>query len=361
MAKITVLVLASSIVFSHGIFASGQLYFLPDVQDVTSVSWSPDGDHILSSGFDGTIRLWKADTCESGPFIYIDDPRVPEGEDAFRSLRRGVMSVAWSPDGKRFVAGLRDRTVRLYQLEWEDRLGPSFEEIETFTVEGQGGLRTVAYSADGRMVASAGHDGSVRLWDAKKHGTMIREFKGHSDMVEAVIFSHDAKMLISAGEDGTIKTWDVATGQIKSSLTAPGPISALALSRDGQLVAGAITRPDKQHFNVLVWGVRNWQVAQTIDIPDRGKSLSFNRDGNHVAIAMWGRSEGTVWSIESGKFLFKFLSPLDQGIRGISYSPDGNYIAVGQEPGTPFLINSSTGEIVREFGKCSAPRERRKE
>jgi WD40 repeat protein len=190
---------------------------------------------------------------------------------------------------------------------------------------------------------------------------MIREFKGHSDTVEAVIFSFDAKTVISAGQDGTIKTWDVATGQIKSSLTVPGPVSALALSRDGRFVAGSITRPDEKHFDVLVWRVRDWHAVQDIDIQERANSLSFNRDGNHVATAMWGSSEGTVWNVESGKSLFKFSSPLDQGIRGISYSPDGNYIAAGKESGTPFLIDSSTGEIICEFGKSPAPSEHRKE
>jgi WD40 repeat protein len=99
MIKMTVLVFASNILLSPVTSTTGQMYFSPNMQDVTSVAWSPGGDHILSTGLDGTIRLWKAETCESGPFIYIDDPRVPEGEDAFRSVRRGVMSVAWSPDG----------------------------------------------------------------------------------------------------------------------------------------------------------------------------------------------------------------------------------------------------------------------
>jgi WD40 repeat protein len=350
MLKLIVLAFVTGVSIGEGQQASGQMVFLPDVQDVTSVAWSPDGNYILSSGFDGTIRLWKSDTCHSGPFIYIDDPRVPEGEDRFRSVRRGVMSVAWSPDGKRFVAGLRDRTVRLYQLEWNH--ASLFQEVAIFTVEGQGGLRTVAYSADGRMVASAGHDGAVRLWEAENMGTMLQEFSGHDDVVEGVIFSPDARIVISAGHDRTIRKWDVTTGRLNSSFQAPGPVSALALSRDGQFVAGGITRSDGKHLAVL-WRVDDWQEVQIIEITGRANSMSFSPDGKRLAVALWGGGGG-IWSVETGKASFK----LDQGIgiRGISYSPDGNFIAVGGE--TLFVINAGNGEIVREFGKCQLPSKR---
>jgi WD40 repeat protein len=91
---------------------------------------------------------------------------------------RGVMSVAWSPDGVQFVAGVRDGTVRLYGLESGNSDQPVIKEMEQLKVEGQGGVRTVAFSGDGRMLASAGHDGIVRVWATDNKRSLIREFKG---------------------------------------------------------------------------------------------------------------------------------------------------------------------------------------
>jgi WD40 repeat protein len=350
--KFAIPLLAMSILPFEEIHALAQMTFSPDIQGVTSVAWSPDGTHILSSGFDGTIRLWKADTCESGPFIYIDDPRVPQGEEAFRSPMRGVMSLAWSPDGKQFVAGLRDGTVRLYRINLDTPEDELFEEVAAFSTTGYRGLRTVAYSPKGHVVASAGHDNSIRLWEAKKYGSMIRELTGHLDAVETILFSHNAATLISSGRDGTIRTWDVATGQIKTSITAPGPVSALALSSDGRLVAGAISQSG--HHRVLVWQATDWQELHSIEVEHPAHSLAFNRNGSQIATGGF-QDTGTIWSIESGKPIFKTLSATERTIRGIEYSPNGAYLVAGTQVGTPILISASTGEIVRQFGKCALP------
>lgn len=345
--------LATSILLSPHTFA--QMYFLPDEQDVTSVDWSPDGTKILSSGFDGTIRLWDAATCESGPFIYIDDPRVPEGEYSFRSVRRGILSIAWSPDGHYFVAGLRDRTVRLYRLQWDYPKRELFEELAVFSAEGQLGLRSVAFSPDGQIIASAGHDGVVRLWEAKRNGALIRELKGHSDVVNTVMFSTDASLVFSGGLDGTIRSWDIATGEMKSSTTVPGQISALALSPDGAIITGAIYRQDRSHFEILVVRVRDWRELHTIKLRHPVNSIAISRDGKYVTGAGSEDYEGHVWSMDTGELALTFTSQSGTSFRGLSYSPDGRYLVAGRQQKTPILVSTATGETIREFGKCSMP------
>ncbi|MEQ1654340.1 MAG: WD40 repeat domain-containing protein [Nitrospira sp.] len=345
--------LATSILLSPHTLA--QMLFLPDEQDVTSVDWSPDGTRILSSGFDGTIRLWNAASCESGPFIYIDDPRVPEGEESFRSVRRGILSIAWSPDGHYFAAGLRDRTVRLYQLQWDHPRRELFEELAVFSAEGQLGLRSVAFSPDGRMIASAGHDGVVRLWEANRNGALIRELKGHSDVVNTVLFSTDASLVFSGGLDGTIRSWEITTGEMKSSTTVPGQISTLALSPDGALITGAVHRYGPSRSEILVVRVRDWRELHTIKSTHPVDSLAISRDGKYVTGAGSGDYEGHVWSLDTGKWVLTFTSQSGTPFRGLSYSPDGRYLVAGRQLKTPILISTATGETIREFGKCSMP------
>ncbi|WP_420888070.1 WD40 repeat domain-containing protein [Candidatus Nitronereus thalassa] len=83
--------------------------------------------------------------------MFIHDPRIPEGEEDLGpfSLRKGIFSLAWSPSGDRFVAGLRDRTVRLYAIQTDfDAPEPIFKELQVFQGH-DGGLRSVTFSPDG--------------------------------------------------------------------------------------------------------------------------------------------------------------------------------------------------------------------
>jgi WD40 repeat protein len=330
-----------------------QLFFIPDRQDVTSVAWSSDGAHILSSGFDGTIRLWKADSCDSGPFIYIDDPRIREGEDDSRDSLRGVMSVAWSPDGKRFVAGLRDRTVRLYKVEVDHPFGRIFEEIEIFSTDDMGGLRTVAYSPDGTMIASGGHDSIIRLWEPKREGSLIRELRGHRDMVEALMFSQDGTRLLSTSRDGTLRLWDLKTGQLNLSIKTSGPVYAAAFSPDAKQVAGASDSFDGKQSSIHVWHTGDGQEIRNFLLKNPVHSLSFSPDGRHVASGGLGSGEVQVWNIQSGIIDLELRVPYEARIRGMTYSPDGQYILTGIPKNPSIIWNAQTGRIIRELGKCS--------
>jgi WD40 repeat protein len=205
------------------------------------------------------------------------------------------------------------------------------------------------------MIASAGHDGVVRLWEAKPHGSLIRELKGHSDVVNTVLFSNDTSLVFSGGLDGTIRSWDIATGAMKSSTTVPGQISALALSPDGTIITGAANSQDRSHFEILVVRVRDWRALHTIKLRHPVNSLAISRDGKYVTGAGSEDAEGHVWSIDTGERVLTFKSQSGTSFRGLSYSPNGRYLVAGRQQKTPILVNTATGETIREFGKCSIP------
>ena len=139
--------------------------------------------------------------------------------------------MAFSPDGRLLATAGSDGTARL----WDPATGEHLRTLTGHTDRVMG----VAFSPDGRLLATGGDDGTARLWDPAT-GEHLRTLTGHTDAVRGVAFSPDGRLLATGGDDGTARLWDPATGEHRRTLTGHArQVLGVAFSPDGRLLATA--------------------------------------------------------------------------------------------------------------------------
>jgi parallel beta-helix repeat protein len=243
-----------------------------------------------------------------------------------------VFSVAFSPDGRLLASGScgqRDSSGDCIQGEiklWDVASG---SEVRTLTGHTDR-VFSVAFSPDGRLLASGSGDNTIKLWDVAS-GSEVRTLSGHTSWVFSVAFSPDGRLLASGSDDKTIRLWEVATGREVRTLTGhTDRVFSVAFSPDGRLLASGSGSWDR---TIKLWDVASGREVRTLSGHTSWVfSVAFSPDGRLLAS---GSGDKTIklWDVASGREV-RTLSGHTSWVFSVAFSPDGRLLASGSGDGT---------------------------
>jgi WD40 repeat protein len=253
----------------------------------------------------------------------------------------------------RLATGSDDRSVKV----WDPVTGQ-----EALTLSGhQRGVMRVAFSPDGRRLVSATDEGEVRVWDPAYRREVVRPdpglmppltINGHEEAVTGLAFRPRHHELASASWDYTVKIWDTNTGALLHTLMAHSrEVWAVAYSPDGRLMASATGSRFEGTIagEVLVWDATTGNPLLTLPSPTGGVyAVAFSPDGKRLASAGFDRVV-RIWDIASGKES-RTLKGHAREVWGVAFSPDGRLLASAGLDNTVRLWDAASGAAVRTLG-----------
>jgi serine/threonine protein kinase len=250
----------------------------------------------------------------------------------YRGHSNWVYSVAWSPNGKRIASASYDGTVQV----WDALTGG-----HVFTYQGHtSAVNAAVWSPDDKRIASASSDGSVQVWMAAT-GERLLTYRGHTGPLEAVAWSPDGTRIASAGEDATVQVWMATTGRpLRTYRGHSGPIKAVAWSPDGTQLASA-----GEVETVLQWDATTGDSIHTYTgHTGRVNAVAWSPDGKYIASASLDQTV-QVWDALTGSHVITYRGHTS-GVNAVAWSPNGKRIASASYDGTVQVWDALTGSNV---------------
>lgn len=308
---------------------------------IMAAAVSPD-HKVIAGGYSGRVRFW--DRATGMELHHVDFPS-----------KGWRMAVAYSPDGKTLAVGSGDNIIRLFDAKngkvmkefvGHEALPRSPKDLELLAT----GIGIVAFSPDGKRLASLGEDKTLRIWDVV---TAKQIYKLDADLIRSVAFSPDSATLIGAGGNqdkaGVVVLWDVATAKELRRWNTPSNTASLAVAPDGKTLATGAA--DAKGGDIAMWDTTTGRELRTL----RGHkgpvvSLAYSSDGKTIASsAAYPDFTIRLWNAATGEEL-RHIPPKERTCFGVAFLDGDQVLLSWGAANTLHFWDAHTGKPLRRFG-----------
>ena len=327
---------------------------------VTNLAVSPNGRSIASGSTDGTMRHWDLNALVQPRRLTADGQAAPN----FQAVAFQVTAIAFTPDGSTLatghsaffhngpvavpVAGM-PQPIRLWDLKSIDK--------PVLLSDPAVGISRLSYSPDGSLLAAAGQDKFVQLWD-RATGKSLAQWAAHKGAVKALAFAPHEALLATAGADGSVRLWQLPSGAPSPVQMSEnrGGVECVAFSADGTRIASGITHKDgfmgeltldrKKRAEIQIRDCRSGKIVRTL-AGHFGEVLALAFSANGQWIASAGADNAIrVWDTETGSELFSFRGHTD-AVTSVLFSPgDRTLVSASRDRTVKFWSLAARTEVL---------------